>query len=86
VGADRTETLRCPVCGEGVLRNIAYDEQDPDLAIPKQAPESREVVSFTCGHEVEGRFLAEAARFDPNVERREAEDTVAPPDPEGDPS
>jgi hypothetical protein len=86
VSTDRTESLRCPVCGEGVLRDIAYDEHHPDLEKPKQAPESQEVVSFTCGHEVEGRFLAEAARNDSNVERREAEDTVTPPDPEGAPS
>jgi hypothetical protein len=83
---DRTETLRCPVCGEGVLADIAYDEHHPGLTMPKQAPESREVLSFTCGHDVEGRFLAEAAGDDPNVERRETEDTVAPPDPEGAPS
>jgi hypothetical protein len=69
-----------------VLRDIAYDDRQPALATPKQAPESREVVSFTCGHEVEGRFLAEAARDDPNVERREDEDTVTPPDPEGAPT
>jgi hypothetical protein len=85
MATDRANTLRCPVCGEGVLADIAYDEHLPARSMPKQAPESREVVSFTCGHEVEGRFLAEAARDDPNVERREAEDTVTPPEPEGAP-
>jgi hypothetical protein len=74
--------LRCPVCGEGVLGDIAYDEHEPSAA-PKQSPESRELLVFSCGHEVEASRLAEAARDDPNVERRRTEDTVGPVDVEG---
>jgi hypothetical protein len=66
-----------------VLGDIAYDEHHPDLGVPKQAPESGEVLTFSCGHEVEERRLAEAARDDPNVERRPTPDTVAPVDREG---
>jgi hypothetical protein len=75
--------LRCPVCGEGVLGDIAYDAQHPNPPQPQQAPESRELLTFSCGHQVEERSLAEAARNDPNVERRTAEETVAPVGTEG---
>jgi hypothetical protein len=76
--ARRERELRCPVCGEGVLADIAYDEHHPPLPKPKQAPESGEVVTFTCGHEVEFGRLGDAASDDPNVERRQAEDVVDP--------
>ena len=79
---DRTE-LRCPVCGEGVLGDIAYDEREPSVSPPKQSPDSREVLVFSCGHEIEASRLAEAARDDPNVERRRSEDTVRRVDVEG---
>ena len=38
----------CPVCGRGTLRQVDFGEQQP---------ESREVQTFTCGHEVEGARL-----------------------------
>ena len=45
-------------------------------------PESRDVQTFTCGHEVEGGRLrtADADRLD--VERRKSEETVTPIDTE----
>jgi hypothetical protein len=43
------------------------------------------MLSFSCGHEVPARRLAEAARDDPNVERRTSEETVTPPAPDGGP-
>ena len=70
--------LRCPVCGIGVLGTIAYDENPQAPSGIKQAPESREVLRFSCGHEVEAGRLEEATSADPNVERRESEDTVEP--------
>ena len=70
--------LRGPVCGEGVLGDIAYDEQDR-LGSLKQAPESREVLTFSCGHEVEAGLLGEAARDDQNVERRQSEESAPKP-------
>jgi hypothetical protein len=75
-GAAGRDDLRCPVCGKGVLRDIAYDENPTDPEGIKQAPESVEVLTFTCGHEVEAHRLEEAARRDPNVERRESDETV----------
>lgn len=76
--ARRESELRCPICGTGVLADIAYDEHHPPVHPPKQAPESGEVVTFTCGHEVEVGRLEDAARDDPNVERRDSEDVVDP--------
>jgi hypothetical protein len=75
-GSAGRDDLRCPVCGEGVLRDIAYDENPTEPEENKQAPESVEVLTFTCGHEVEAHRLEEAARRDPNVEGRESDDTV----------
>lgn len=69
-----------------MLSSIAYDEHHPNLPLPKQAPESSEVITFSCGHAVEARRLAEAGRDDPNVERRTAEDTVEAVEAEGGPS
>ena len=68
--------VRCPICGTGVLRDIAYDDNPTEPTGIKQAPESREVLTFSCGHEVEAHRLDESARRDPNVERRESDDTV----------
>ncbi|HEY7660916.1 MAG TPA: hypothetical protein VIC58_10000 [Actinomycetota bacterium] len=76
--------LRCPVCGTGVLGDIAYDEQ-PSTERLKQDASSREVLTFSCGHEVEAGGLAEAARTDPNVERRQTDETVDPVEPAPDP-
>ncbi|HJS26121.1 MAG TPA: hypothetical protein VJ913_03230 [Actinomycetota bacterium] len=73
---DGRRDLRCPVCGAGVLRDIAYDENPTEPSGIKQAPESLEVLTFTCGHEVEAHRLDEAGRNDPNVERRGSEETV----------
>lgn len=76
--------MRCPVCGRGVLADIAYDEGTPDADRPRQGSESREVVTFTCGHEVGSASLADARRDDPNVERRQSEETAQPIPTEGD--
>ena len=74
--ADGRADLRCPVCGIGVLRDIAYDENPTEPTGTKQAPESLEVLTFTCRHEVEAHKLEEASRRGQNVERRESEETV----------
>jgi hypothetical protein len=86
MGLTRGARVRCPVCGEGVLTDIAYDEHHPLLPLPKQAPESRELLTFSCGHEAEDRLLGQAERDDPNVERRETSETVMPIGQEGAPS
>jgi hypothetical protein len=63
------DSITCPICGKGTLRTIDFGEQQP---------ESRQMQTFTCGHEVEGARLqtADADRLD--VERRVSEETVTP--------
>jgi hypothetical protein len=71
--------LRCPICGEGVLGDISYSENRSDPDPQKQAPESHETLSFSCGHEVEAGQLGEAARNDQDVERRQSDESVPEP-------
>jgi len=47
-----------------------------------QQPESRQVQTFTCGHEVEGARLQTADAEQLDVERRTSEDVATPVDPE----
>ena len=47
-----------------------------------QQPESREVQTFTCGHEVKGERLRTADADELDVERRQSEETVTPIDPD----
>lgn len=63
----------CPVCGEGTLRTVDFGDQQP---------ESRQVQTFTCGHEVEGARLQTADTDRLDVERRTSEETVTPADAE----
>jgi hypothetical protein len=71
---------RCPVCGTAELADIAWDH-DPDLRVPTQTAESREVVSFTCGHDVIGPSLATADADRLDVERRRSPETAEPRPP-----
>jgi hypothetical protein len=69
---------RCPICGVGTLADIDFggDENVQDT-------ESRQVDTYTCGHEVERAPLevADADRLD--VEERTSEETTSPtPDEE----
>jgi len=59
----------CPICGKGTLRATDFGTQQP---------ESREVRTFTCGHEVEGARLETADADLLDVERRTSEETVTP--------
>ena len=63
------DSITCPICGKGTLQTIDFGDQQP---------ESKEIQSFTCGHEVKGARLetADADRLD--VERRESHETVRP--------
>ena len=69
---------RCPVCGVGTLADIDFggDENVQDT-------ESRQVDTYTCGHEVERAPLetADAERLD--VEQRTSEETSSPTPEEG---
>jgi hypothetical protein len=70
--------VRCPICGEGTLQAIAFDEGAPHRPFEQQA-ESHEVQTFTCGHTVEGPALATADGDRLDVERRDSAETVDPP-------
>lgn len=59
----------CPTCGEGTLQTIDFGDQQPD---------SRQVQTFTCGHEVEGARLQTADTEHLDVEQRTSEETVTP--------
>jgi hypothetical protein len=71
------DDVRCPVCGEGTLQDIAFDEGSPPQPLKQQA-DSREVQTFTCGHTVEGASLAQADADGLDVERRHSDETVDP--------
>ena len=66
-------SVTCPICGEGTLVTIDFGEQQPA---------SREVQTFTCGHEVESARLQTADAEKLDVERRTSEETAQPTDPE----
>ena len=69
---------QCPVCGVGTLADIDFggDENVQDT-------ESRQVDTYTCGHEVERAPLetADADRLD--VEQRTSEETTSPTPEDG---
>lgn len=77
--------LRCPICGQGELVDISYNEPS-DVGVPSEEPmqeaDSRQVVTYSCGHEVTGPRIdrAEQARSDIDIERRTSEETVPPPE------
>lgn len=68
----------CPVCGEGVLADIAFDERPGGRMPPRQDPDSREVISYSCGHEVLRGRLASADREQLDIETRVSEETIEP--------
>lgn len=75
----RRDERRCPVCGRGVLADIDFGGEDLF-----QDPASRQVDTFTCGHEVPRAALAAADADLLDVERRRSEET-AEPTPDDDP-
>lgn len=68
---------RCPVCGRGVVVDIAYDAQPGGDADLEQQPDSHEAVTYDCGHRVVGPPLKRADET-LDVERRDSAETVAP--------
>ena len=69
---------QCPVCGVGTLADIDFGGDEN-----VQHTESRQVDTYTCGHEVERAPLetADADRLD--VEQRTSEETTSPTPEEG---
>ena len=73
---------RCPVCGRGELVDILYTGGSPREE-PQQRSDTRQVETYSCGHERIGPGLDEAASPDSDleVEQRTAEETVDSPEP-----
>jgi hypothetical protein len=76
-----SDDMRCPICGIGVVRDIAYDaEAENEAGRPFQDPEARQITEYSCGHSVEGPRLETADQERMDVERRASEDTANPPE------
>ena len=74
---------RCPVCGIGELVDILYTGGSPREA-PRQGSDTRQIETYSCGHERTGAPLDEAASPESGleVEHRTAEETVDAPEPD----
>jgi hypothetical protein len=77
------ETKRCPVCGRGTLVEITFREGsalEDEAGEAIQEADSRQVESYSCGHEVAGPRLDESAAGtdDLEVERRQTDETAEP--------
>lgn len=70
---------RCPLCGRGELVDITYREGGTGAEGEAQASDSRQVETYSCGHEVTGPRLDRTAA-DPalEAERRTSEETTEP--------
>ena len=78
--SNEAEPKRCPVCGKGNLVDIAFREGS-DLAGAEdiQEADTRQVETYSCGHEVRGPRLDETALSeDLHVERRSSDETAGP--------
>ena len=79
--------LRCPTCGQGELVDINYNEPSDvgSSGEPMQEADSRQVATYSCGHEVTGPRIdrAEQARSAIDIERRTSDETVPPPEDAG---
>jgi hypothetical protein len=77
--SDRSQDVRCPVCGRGVLVDVTYVAGEE----PRIEAESVEVLVFSCGHETSGPRLATSDQERLSVERRTSEETTDPAEPDG---
>jgi hypothetical protein len=74
---------KCPVCGQGDLVDITYrddPEVTPETDEPIQTAETRQVETYSCGHEVSGPRLDETAAGAEalDAEHRESDETTEP--------
>ena len=81
--ATSTEDMRCPVCGVGVVTDIAYDADSPiEGDTPFQEPDSRQLITYSCGHKAPGPRLATADADRLVVERRRTDELEGVDDPD----
>jgi hypothetical protein len=83
---------RCPRCGRGELVDISFDEGTPSEVegvgegpqdAPAQLARTRQIETYSCGHEVIGPSLAGADETELDVERRTSDETTDPTPSEG---
>jgi hypothetical protein len=71
------ESKRCPVCGAGTLVDITFREgpQPDDVDEEIQTGDTRQVETYSCGHEVIGPRLDQTAAGtdELHVERRRSD-------------
>jgi hypothetical protein len=81
--ATQAGSKNCPVCGRGDLVDITYRD-DPDVSPETdeaiQTAGSRQVESYSCGHEVSGPRLdrTAAGTEELEAERRSSDETTEP--------
>jgi hypothetical protein len=75
---ERPESKRCPTCGEGRLVDITFREGPQPRGVDEdvQAAETRQVETYSCGHESFGPRLDQTAAGtdELQVERRESDE------------
>lgn len=70
---------RCPICGRGDLADVSFDVDTNDASADgSQDAESRQLETYSCGHEVIGPRLSSADQEAMTVERRTSEDSTRP--------
>ena len=72
---------RCPVCGRGMLNDVAFDEGVQVDGRAKQESDSRQIETYSCGHTAVGARLSTADADELEVEQRTSDEVVAPPEP-----
>ena len=69
----------CPICGRGKLADVTFDVSPGDASPDGiQEAESRQLETYSCGHEVLGPKLESADQEAMTVERRSSEDATMP--------
>jgi hypothetical protein len=77
----RDDTITCPVCGRGTLVDITFTDAPSSEDDGMQTADSRQVETFSCGHERLGPPLSKGAEPADGleVERRTSEETTEAP-------
>ena len=77
-----SQARKCPVCGRGDLIDVVFREGATGVDDePIQTADTRQVESYSCGHEVPGPTLDETASGsgELDAERRTSEETTDQP-------
>jgi hypothetical protein len=79
--SESKQARKCPVCGEGDLVDVMFREGATGAEDePIQTADTRQVESYSCGHEVRGPSLDRTASGsgELDAERRTSEETTDP--------